>query len=456
VAKASGALLLALTAVAVVTVARASYERGNEAGAPLQGAAAMRSAQERGIDIAGAIAAVSHRMEHQGSALVAEDRLYRAELRESGVSMTLRASTRREGRQVPPESERALTIHTPRFTRAGGPGTFEPQAWGAGGNRASRTLGPGLTERVTAREGKLEWRLVLGRRLASAGPLAVDARLGGARTVRLGELVVRDAHGFEVYRVQPRARGGKVTLRVPVRILRSAARPVTIDWVVSPEYPSSDPLYVPSQTQPQAPAVAFDGTNYLVVWEDDRADPHYGFYDTYADIYAMRVSHDGVLLDPHGIPIASSRESEHKPAVAFGGGNYLVMWTEGDYSARDIKGARVTPDGAVLDPAGIVISAAQGAQEQSAVTFDGANFVAVWEDGRGFPDDVYAAAIARRSQQSASYLTFACRSWDDPRTASRGASRSERIQLATLFLLSFRSRQLRDVARRSLVTTLRY
>src|SRR4029079_2353594 len=70
---------------------------------------------------------------------------------------------------------------------------------------------------------------------------------------------------------------------------------------IGPEQPVSDPVYVnaaPSQADAQ---VAFDGTNYLVVWMDYRG---YDQDSDYADIYAARIAPDGTDLDPHGIPIA--------------------------------------------------------------------------------------------------------------------------------------------------------
>jgi hypothetical protein len=62
-----------------------------------------------------------------------------------------------------------------------------------------------------------------------------------------------------------------------------------------------------------APAVAFDGTNYLVVWQDGRG--------TYYDIYGARVSRAGVVLDPGGFAISTATREQRMPAVAFDGTN---------------------------------------------------------------------------------------------------------------------------------------
>ncbi len=137
------------------------------------------------------------------------------------------------------------------------------------------------------------------------------------------------------------------------------------------------------------PAAAFDGINYLVVWTDGRGSTGY-------DIYAARVSPAGVVLDSGGIPVSTADDQQHYPAVVFDGSNYLVAWTDwrnGFYS--DIYAARVTPAGNVLDPAGLPVCTANSDQLEVALACDGTNCLAVWEDLRNpTHNDIYAARIS--------------------------------------------------------------
>lgn len=137
----------------------------------------------------------------------------------------------------------------------------------------------------------------------------------------------------------------------------------------------------PSDVGP--PAVASDGTNFMVVWRDDRDGPSH--------IYGARVDASGNVLDPGGMMISSGPDYEWSPSVAFDGTNYLVVWSDG--ADKDIHGARVDPSGTVLDPGGFVIAAADGWQEEADVAFGETNYLVVWEDGRNGPRDIYGARV---------------------------------------------------------------
>jgi hypothetical protein len=130
-----------------------------------------------------------------------------------------------------------------------------------------------------------------------------------------------------------------------------------------------------SSTYAVSPVIASDGTNYLVAWS--------GF----PGIVATRVSPSGTVLDPGGIVVSS--QYADGPTIAFDGSNYLVAWSGGS-----IKGARVTPAGQVLDPAGIEIATAAQSSSQPAVAFGGANYLVAWADPRFGCCSIYGTRVS--------------------------------------------------------------
>jgi hypothetical protein len=137
---------------------------------------------------------------------------------------------------------------------------------------------------------------------------------------------------------------------------------------------------------PTAPSVAFDGTNYLVVWSQG---PNGGN----AEVHGARVSPGGELLDgapeADGFAIATASSlGESQPRVAFDGTNYFVAWNEsaGIGTVSSVRGARVSPAGVRLDGAvdapGTPIATAPSSTLGD-VAFDGTNTLVVWETAIG-------------------------------------------------------------------------
>ncbi|WP_257461379.1 HYR domain-containing protein [Archangium lipolyticum] len=138
-----------------------------------------------------------------------------------------------------------------------------------------------------------------------------------------------------------------------------------------------------------SPAIASDGTNYFVVWDDTRSY-------SYSDIYGTRVrASDGAVLDSSGIPISTATYGQSSPAIAFDGSKYLVVWSDSrSNSSSDIYGARVSAAGTVLDTSGIPISTAANSQGSPTIAFAGGHFLVAWDDYRnGSTSDVYAARV---------------------------------------------------------------
>src|SRR5512133_19115 len=145
-------------------------------------------------------------------------------------------------------------------------------------------------------------------------------------------------------------------------------------------------VFPPASGSQTGYAVAWGGTNYLVAWADVRGT-------TGSDIRAARVSPDGMLVDTATILVSAASGDQIVPSVAFDGTNYLVVWQDHRIAGdRDIRAARVTPAGNVLDPASIAISQ-PGNQANPSVAFDGTSFLVVFEDQRNQVGDIWAARL---------------------------------------------------------------
>jgi len=124
--------------------------------------------------------------------------------------------------------------------------------------------------------------------------------------------------------------------------------------------------------------VAFDGTNFLVVWTDDSND---------YEVKGRFVSPAGTLGTELSIN-ASTAPSDNPLTVAFDGTNYLVVWTDEvgatvgvPTHAWDVFGQRVDTSGNLVGGV-ISISTAAGQQFLPMIAFDGANYLVTWTDMR--------------------------------------------------------------------------
>ncbi len=182
---------------------------------------------------------------------------------------------------------------------------------------------------------------------------------------------------------------GAIELVVPDDTVESAAYPVVLDPVIGPEVETDEPVLAVDGTEESTPAVASagDGTS-LVVWEVGQ------------EILGARIDGAGNVLDPKGIVICSHPGQQYSPELAFDGTNFLVVWNDSrgdEATTNDIWGARVSAAGQVLDPEGIHISSGTGAETNPDITFDGTNFLVVWVDTRGAAttgNDIYGSRVS--------------------------------------------------------------
>lgn len=134
-------------------------------------------------------------------------------------------------------------------------------------------------------------------------------------------------------------------------------------------------------------ALAFDGSRYLLV-----------YVDTNAVVRPPQLS--GLFISPatgqpDGVPfpISQTNDFNHaEPAVGFDGTNYLVVWVENGSNPPGLSAVRVSRTGTVLDAQPVLIMNSSGAGTNSsglccdlepAVSFDGTNFLVAYKDTRG-------------------------------------------------------------------------
>ncbi|MBN1204107.1 MAG: tandem-95 repeat protein [Myxococcaceae bacterium] len=168
-------------------------------------------------------------------------------------------------------------------------------------------------------------------------------------------------------------------------------------------------------TEGGAPRVASGGAGFFLVWSE------YLFDDK--DVFGARVGETGEVLDAPGLLLSTAANPQAQPAMASNGTDYLVVWTDRRGESWDLYGTRVSATGEVLDPAGIVISTAVGSQKEPAVASDGTDYFVAWTDGRTNPDSIHGARVSSAGQvlDADGVLLFAGAERSSlPRVASNG------------------------------------
>ena len=128
-------------------------------------------------------------------------------------------------------------------------------------------------------------------------------------------------------------------------------------------------------TPENKPAVAWSGSQYLVVWEDRRNGPD-------PDLYGVRIAPDGTVLDPIAIPISTAPLAQQSPAVVSDGTRFLVVWDDSrSGSRRDIYGTFVDATGVVASPGGLLIHTLTSGVWSPVVAAGGNQFLVAWEQG---------------------------------------------------------------------------
>jgi hypothetical protein len=309
--------------------------------------------------------------------------------------------------------------------------------WSYFGNTAQALLNPllELVEHYEARREGVAVTWVLRKAPPGTGDLSVIAEVAGLQhldsngsghhfadasglsRLRIGHVTLVDSRG-QTWIADSQVTDNRLRIHVPAAVLSDAQYPLAIDPIVTAEFGLDLPAYLGPVHQ-RNPAVAFNGVNYLVVWD--------GGVNAQS-IYGARLSPAGDVLDPNGIPISTSpAATKQNAAVASVGNDFLVTWT--DYrpggGKADIYGQRVQGDG-TLSGSVTKLCTSSSASGGSAIAANGSSYLVVWEDSQNSATtawDLYGAVQSASGALVAGNISISQGASDQraPRIASNGS-----------------------------------
>ncbi len=227
---------------------------------------------------------------------------------------------------------------------------------------------------------------VEGARFASAESDGLHFTRTDGRGFLYGHGTWVDARGTST-RVPSRWMDGMISLDVPADVVARSEFPAVLDPFISPEInldPGAD-----GATRQRQMAAASDGTNWLVVWNDDRNLTANGW-----DVYGSIVNSSGMVIGTAGFPICTTHGDDTNPAIAWNGREYYVLWNSAAAGpTQDIHAARVPPSGIGITT-DFPIFVTSGEQLSPAIACNLSVCLAVWRDTRTeLGGDIYAARM---------------------------------------------------------------
>jgi len=144
--------------------------------------------------------------------------------------------------------------------------------------------------------------------------------------------------------------------------------------------PAGDPIdqsqrpLITSPGNQNHPSLAWDGDEFLLVWEDDRSG--------LGRIYGAHVTSKLEVVEPRGFQIAGGRYEQSLPLVTWTGSHFVVVWTEtvGGANGLDLYGTVLEPTAGTTVPQGMPLAVGPGDQFQPAVAWGHDTGLLVWSD----------------------------------------------------------------------------
>jgi hypothetical protein len=270
---------------------------------------------------------------------------------------------------------------------------------------------------------------------ASGGIDFVDQ--DGRYVTTYGQVTVIDDEGKRI-NIRPELKNSVLTITIPAHWLSDAVYPLIVDPLIGSN------LQVDALAGTDSyPAIAFDGTNYLIVWQSGTPDAS-GTGTT--AIRAARVSGAGALLDATPLTVGDTTgQDDEFPSVAYDSANsrYIIVWmTWNGTTSADVFMNTVTTAGAVGTAANILAGGSRIFAYPSVACCDvNDNYYVVYgESGIGATDftaysgqtynrNTHAAATASNPAATVSSGTIA------PDAAPRSAPRLYSLSAAKYLLV---------------------
>ncbi len=116
-------------------------------------------------------------------------------------------------------------------------------------------------------------------------------------------------------------------------------------------------LTLTTQASQRAPAISWDGTQYVMVYEDGRNQAANG-----SDLYVVRIAPDGTLMDANGIGLLENSVlagNQTQPAIVYNpsSATHLIAWQSAHLGSPDIFVARfLAGSGTTIPSAGVLVT----------------------------------------------------------------------------------------------------
>lgn len=207
------------------------------------------------------------------------------------------------------------------------------------------------------------------------------------------------ASGGAVESLDLEAIGGRRIARGAAALIGAVA--VTVALASNPA-----PIVIPSGADARSqlnPVAAYDGKGVvLLVWQQGRR-----YYEQQqGDILAVRLDRSGKVLDANPIVVSGASESQEMPQVEFANGVFLVVWQDFRSGSRwEVYGARIDASGRVLDPSGIPIATSSTNAALPQVAEAPSGFLVAWQSLEGRHYQLRAALVSDTGSVSAQPLS---------------------------------------------------